>query len=80
MKLKVLGTPHIKASGDQKVCGTYNKTTGLTLVDIDCDIVTLCTVVEVLIQERDAFLDTLDDCTAAKIRRTTREAVYSEKH
>lgn len=75
MKLKVLGAPQLSASDKQVVSGSYNKTTGLTLVNIDCDIVTLCIVAEVLIQERDAFLDSLDDYTAAKIRRTTKEAV-----
>lgn len=77
MKLKVYGKPTITANGNvfESINGHYSPRTGITTVDINCDIVTLCTVTEVLNRELNEFLAQLNDETTAKLKRLVQEAL-----
>lgn len=80
MKLDVISNPRIPDSArvSNYVDVTYDRIKDMTVVEIDCDVVTLGVAVEVLKQKYDEFLACLEPGTAVYVQRCIKEAVHGQ--
>mgnify|MGYP003329853184 CR=1 FL=1 len=75
MQLKVYGKASTIQRKDCRIKVDYDETQGLTIVIVDCDIVTLGTAVEVLTQQYNEVLEAFAPTAQEQIRNTIKEAV-----
>lgn len=80
MRLDVISNPHIPDSARvaNYIDVTYDRIKDMTIVEIDCDVVTLGVAVEVLKQKYDEFLARLEPGTAVYVQRCIKEAVHGQ--
>lgn len=80
MRLDVISNPHIPDSArvSNYIDITYDIIKDMTIVEIDCDVVTLGVAVEVLKQKYDEFLARLEPGTAVYVQRCIKEAVHGQ--
>ena len=80
MRLDVISNPHIPDSTRvaNYIDVTYDRIKDMTIVEIDCDVVTLGVAVEVLKQKYDEFLARLEPGTAVYVQRCIKEAVHEQ--
>ena len=80
MRLDVISNPHIQDSVRvaNYIDVTYDRIKDMTIVEIDCDVVTLGVAVEVLKQKYDEFLARLEPGTAVYVQRCIKEAVHGQ--
>ena len=80
MRLDVISNPHIPDSArvSNYIDVTYDRIKDMTIVEIDCDVVTLGVAVEVLKQKYDEFLACLEPGTAVHVQRCIKEAVHEQ--
>lgn len=80
MRLDVISNPHIPDSARvaNYIDVTYDRIKDMTIVEIDCDVVTLGVAVEVLKQKYDEFLARLEPGTAIYVQRCIKEAVHGQ--
>ena len=80
MRLDVISNPRIPDSArvSNYIDVTYDRIRDMTIIEIDCDVVTLGVAVEVLKQKYDEFLVCLEPGTAVHVQRCIKEAVHEQ--
>ena len=80
MRLDVISNPRIPDSArvSNYIDVTYDRIRDMTIIEIDCDVVTLGVAVEVLKQKYDEFLACLEPGTAVHVQRCIKEAVHEQ--
>ena len=80
MRLDVISNPRIPDSArvSNYIDVTYDRIRDMTIIEIDCDVVTLGVAVEVLKQKYDEFLARLEPGTAVYVQRCIKEAVHGQ--
>ena len=80
MRLDVISNPRIPDSArvSNYIDVTYDRIRDMTIIEIDCDVVTLGVAVEVLKQKYDEFLARLEPGTAVYVQRCIKEAVHEQ--
>lgn len=78
MKLTVIDRGSIR--GADRIDARYDRSTETTIIDVDCDVLTLGITATILQQKYEAYLKTLDDKTALRVLLTVKEACSNEKH
>jgi hypothetical protein len=77
MKLVVLGAPQLSKDGDDIVVVRHDTKTKITTVACDIDIITLGIALQVLEEQYNNYLQSLDKDMAEQIREVTRRAVQN---
>lgn len=68
------------AYGADRITAKYNKDSEITMIDVDCDVLTLGITATVLDKKYDDYLSTLDEDTAMRVQIAVAEACKNEEY